>query len=197
VIMSDDARAVDVVNVTVAEAVPDTTAVVMLSAVAAAVTQPTHGVDMNVGILSTDVSILIPVAEVGFAVMALFAFKLSPVHVIDTREPALISVFTVTASDVADKKEALELLEATPQDALGDSVLNVSDGKVSVMIPPIARSDEMLNVRVAEPPEPTAVDMMIPVIVVLRQPIHGLESIFTSKGVSFSNTLASAKLATL
>ena len=38
-------NAVDVVNVTVAEAVPATTAVVMLSAVAAADTQPTHGVD--------------------------------------------------------------------------------------------------------------------------------------------------------
>ncbi len=36
-------NAVDVVNVTVAEAVP--AAVVMLSAVAAADTQPTHGVD--------------------------------------------------------------------------------------------------------------------------------------------------------
>ena len=38
-------NAVDVVNVTVAEAVPAATAVVMLSAVAAADTQPTHGVD--------------------------------------------------------------------------------------------------------------------------------------------------------
>ena len=37
-------NAVDVANVTVAEAVPAATAVVMLSAVAAADTQPTHGV---------------------------------------------------------------------------------------------------------------------------------------------------------
>ena len=57
---SDDAIAVDVVNVTVAEAEPDATAVVMLSAVAAAVTHPTQGVETKVGIVSTDVSILIP-----------------------------------------------------------------------------------------------------------------------------------------
>ena len=38
-------NAVDVVNVTVAEAVPEAIAVVMLSAVAAADTQPMHGVD--------------------------------------------------------------------------------------------------------------------------------------------------------
>ena len=57
---SNVAIAVDVVNVTVAEAEPDETAVVMLSAVAAALTQPTQGVETKVGIVSTDVSILIP-----------------------------------------------------------------------------------------------------------------------------------------
>ena len=45
VITSSLAIAVDVVNVTVADAVPDATAVVMLRAVAAAETQPTHGVE--------------------------------------------------------------------------------------------------------------------------------------------------------
>ena len=39
------ANAVDVVNVTVADAVPDATAVVMLRAVAAADTHPMHGTD--------------------------------------------------------------------------------------------------------------------------------------------------------
>ena len=57
---SNVAIAVDVVNVTVAEAEPDETEVVMLSAVAAALTQPTQGVETKVGIVSTDVSILIP-----------------------------------------------------------------------------------------------------------------------------------------
>ena len=61
--MSDDARAVDVVNVTVAEAVPDTTAVVMLSAVAAAVTQPTHGVFTRPATVSLLVVIAIPSAN--------------------------------------------------------------------------------------------------------------------------------------
>ena len=45
-------NAVDVVNVTVAEAVPAATAVVMLSAVAAADTQPTHGVFTRAEIVS-------------------------------------------------------------------------------------------------------------------------------------------------
>ena len=43
---------VDVVNVTVAEAVPAATAVVMLSAVAAADTQPTQGVFTRAEIVS-------------------------------------------------------------------------------------------------------------------------------------------------
>ena len=45
-------NAVDVVNITVAEAVPAATAVVMLSAVAAADTQPTHGVFTRAEIVS-------------------------------------------------------------------------------------------------------------------------------------------------
>ena len=45
-------NAVDVVNVTVAEAVPAATAVVMLSAVAAADTQPTQGVFTRAEIVS-------------------------------------------------------------------------------------------------------------------------------------------------
>ena len=61
VMVSLCANAVDVVNVTVAEAVPEATAVVMLSAVAAADTQPTHGVDMYVGIESIEVCIWTPV----------------------------------------------------------------------------------------------------------------------------------------
>ena len=55
VMVSPDTKAVDVVNVTVAKAVADATAVVMLSAVAAADTQPTHGQDMYVATESTDV----------------------------------------------------------------------------------------------------------------------------------------------
>ena len=45
-------NAVDVVNVTVAEAVPAATAVVMLSSVAAADTQPTQGVFTRAEIVS-------------------------------------------------------------------------------------------------------------------------------------------------
>ena len=55
VMVSPDTKAVDVVNVTVAKAVADATAVVMLSAVAAADTQPTHGQEMYVATESTDV----------------------------------------------------------------------------------------------------------------------------------------------
>ena len=57
---SDDAIAVDVVNVTVAEAEPDATAVVMLSAVAAAVTQPTQGVFTRPATVSLLVEISMP-----------------------------------------------------------------------------------------------------------------------------------------
>jgi hypothetical protein len=47
-----DVNAVDVVNVTLKEAEPDTTAVVMLSALADAETQPTQGVLTRAGIVS-------------------------------------------------------------------------------------------------------------------------------------------------
>ena len=53
-------NAVDVVNVTVAEAVPAATAVVMLSAVAAAETQPTQGVFTRAEIVSLVVLISTP-----------------------------------------------------------------------------------------------------------------------------------------
>ena len=53
-------NAVDVVNVTVAEAVPAATAVVMLSAVAAAETQPTQGVFTCAEIVSLVVLISTP-----------------------------------------------------------------------------------------------------------------------------------------
>jgi hypothetical protein len=50
-----DVNAVDVVNVTLKEAEPDTTAVVMLSALADAEMQPMHGIDKNVGTVSLEV----------------------------------------------------------------------------------------------------------------------------------------------
>jgi hypothetical protein len=191
---SDDAIAVDVVNVTVAEAEPDATAVVMLSAVAAAVTQPTQGVEIKAGIVSTDVSILIPVVPSLTAVIALVAFKFNPVHVMEILELALISNCAVTTKDVADRNAKVELPPGKPQEALGDSVLTTLAGNVIVTLLPIAKPDDVLNISEAVPPGPTAVDMTMPVSVVLKQPMHGEESRLTSNGTSFSKVLTSAKL---
>ena len=86
---SDVAIAVDVVNVTVAEAEPDETAVVMLSAVAAAVTQPTQGVFTRPETVSLLVEIATPSADDAKA--AARGCVLSPLHVTVT-EPA--GIFT-------------------------------------------------------------------------------------------------------
>ena len=82
---SNVAIAVDVVNVTVAEAEPDETAVVMLSAVAAALTQPTQGVFTRPETVSLLVKIATPSADDAKA--AARGSVLSPLHVTVT-EPA-------------------------------------------------------------------------------------------------------------
>ena len=86
---SNVAIAVDVVNVTVAEAEPDETAVVMLSAVAAALTQPTQGVFTRPETVSLLVKIATPSADDAKA--AARGSVLSPLHVTVT-EPA--GIFT-------------------------------------------------------------------------------------------------------
>ena len=71
--------AVDVVNVTVADAVFDATAVVMLRAVAAAATQPMHGVFTRAAIVSLLVKICrCPASDANDAARATVV---SPLHV--------------------------------------------------------------------------------------------------------------------
>jgi hypothetical protein len=179
------------VKVTVAAAVLDATAVVMLSAAAAALTQPTHGVETKVGMVSTDVSILIPIVVNGVAMIALLAIKLRPVQVIDTLDFAAIAKFTVNATDVDEGNDKFEFPAGKPHKAL-DKLFTKAAGNDNVTTPPLAKSDDTLNKKDAVPPAPTAVDMTEPVRVALRQPTHGIESRLTNNAVSLSNLLTSA-----
>jgi hypothetical protein len=115
----------------------------------------------------------------------------------ETRELALIANCAVTTNDVADGNATVEVPAGKPQEALGDSVLTTLAGNVIVTLLPLAKPDDVLNRSDAVPPGPTAVDMMMPVSVVLKQPMHGEESRLTSNGVSFSKIPTSAKLAML
>ena len=90
-------NAVDVVNVTVAEAVPAATAVVMLSAVAAADTQPTHGVLTRAEIVSLVVLISNP--PLADAKEAASAAVVSPLHVTVTA-PAATTDPALTVIDI-------------------------------------------------------------------------------------------------
>ena len=91
------ANAVDVVNVTVAEAAPAATAVVMLSAVAAADTQPTHGVFTRAEIVSLVVLISNP--PLADAKEAARAAVVSPLHVTVTA-PAATTDPALTVIDI-------------------------------------------------------------------------------------------------
>jgi len=116
-------------------------------------------------------------------------------HVIDTLDPAGISELTAI-NNMGDENVEVVLPESRPHMLLA-TLLTTPTGNVIVMVSPIVREDDMLNMNDAAPPAPTAVDTIKPVSAVLKQPTHGLASCFTNKGVSFSKLLAAAKLVML
>ena len=86
-------------NVTVAEAEPDETAVVMLSAVAAALTQPTQGVFTRPETVSLLVEIATPSADDAKA--AARGCVLSPLHVTVTEPAGMFTPAPVKATDIS------------------------------------------------------------------------------------------------
>ena len=70
-------------------------------------------------------------------------------------------------------------------------------GKVIVIVAPLDKADEVLKLKAAVPPVPTAVDMINPDTDVLTQLTHGLASRLTNKGVSLSNVFTASKFAML
>ncbi len=72
-------------------------------------------------------------------------------------------------------------------------LLTTPAGKVIVIMSPFERADEVLTKKDAAPPAPTEVDIINPVSAGVKQPMHGLASNFTIKGVSFSKVFALAR----
>ena len=127
--------------------------------------------------------------------IAAFAARFKPVQVMETlvlsRSLALTSIVTVP-----DENVDVELPEMSPH-MLTSRVLTTPGGNTMVMLSPFPRCVDVLNINDAVPPAPTAVDMINPVREELKQPMQGLASRFTSKGVSFSKLFAKARFAML
>ena len=138
-----------------------------------------------------------PVVFPGAAIMAALAVSSKPLHVMETLDPAGMTVPAPTLIDnVGDANDDVELPVRSPH-MLVARLLTTPVGKVIVMMFPLVREEDMLNLKAAVPPAPTAVDIIKPDTDVLTQLTHGLASRFTSKEVSVSNVFAASKLATL
>ncbi len=125
---SEAANTVEVENVTVAEAVPDATAVVMLSAFVAAVTQPTQGVFTRPATVSLLVEIAMP--SESDAKAAARGCVVSPLHVTVTDPagiltPPLVKVIVIALAETA---VVHDVEASSTQHAGGGAVPNNPDG---------------------------------------------------------------------
>ena len=127
--------------------------------------------------------------------IAAFAARFSPVHVMETLALSRSLELTINVT-VSDENVDVELPEASPH-MLTARLFTTPGGNTIVMMSPLPRGVDVLNINDAVPPAPTAVDMINPVREELKQPMHGLASRFTSKGVSFSKLFANARFAML
>ena len=143
------AIAVDVVNVTVAEAVPAATAVVMLSAVAAAETQPTHGVFARAEIVS--LVVLISTPPLADAKEAASGAVVRPLHVTVTAPAetyALPARLIVIAFAENDDDQVPPINGESIRHALAEAAVIRPAGNVSVIASALIpkRSEEVKKV---------------------------------------------------
>jgi len=170
--VSLDTKAVDVVNVTVAEAVADA-AVVMLKAVAAADTQPTHGVFTRAAIVSLFVLISTPPGP--DASEAASGCVIRPLHVTVTAPAGAAPDKVIVTALVKNPDVHTTAGDITPHANVPEAVMRLG-GKVSVMVSLDTKAVDVVNVTVAEAVADAAVVMLKAVAAADTQPTQGQDT---------------------